>query len=302
MPASSTPNALPLNPALYAPLPDDVAFLKATTGIEDDEELKSHILAIQERVYKVAPYPCFYGFAFIKTSISVQPVYRDILEIGRYRNNAILLEVGCGLCAESRKAALDGFPARNIVSSDIIQEFGDLSHALFKTTKETFPGKFIAGDILDPAFLSVVPPTRGPVQSSPPDLSSLTSLSPLHGHCSVITATSFFHLFTEEQQVHLARALAGLLSPEPGSLICGVDMGAKVKGPVLYNATGVDLNLFLHSEESWTELWDGIIFEKGEVAVWAKYAEVEFMGKRNSYLLWNIKRLNLRGSRIMPRL
>lgn len=102
--------------------------------------------------------------------------------------------------------------------------------------------------------------------------------------------------------MHLARALAGLLSPEPGSLICGVDMGAKVKGPVLYNATGVDLNLFLHSEESWTELWDGIIFEKGEVAVWAKYAEVEFMGKRNSYLLWNIKRLNLRGSRIMPRL
>lgn len=26
----------------------------------------------------------------------MQPVYRDILEIGRYRNNAILLEVGCG--------------------------------------------------------------------------------------------------------------------------------------------------------------------------------------------------------------
>lgn len=91
MPASSTPNALPLNPALYAPLPDDVAFLKATTGIEDDEELKSHILAIQERVYKVlpmlsgpcnvlspikvAPYPCFYGFAFIKLVLIVIHVF-----------------------------------------------------------------------------------------------------------------------------------------------------------------------------------------------------------------------------------
>ncbi|KAL4080971.1 hypothetical protein J3A83DRAFT_4398005 [Scleroderma citrinum] len=123
--------------------------------------------------------------------------------------------------------------------------------------------------------LLIVPPTRGPAQNSLPDLLSLTSLSPLHGHCSVITASVFFQLFTEEQ-VHLARALAGLLSPEPGSLICSVNMGAKVKGLVHYNTTGKDFNLFPHLEE----LWDGTVFEKGEIDVWAKYGEVEFMGEK----------------------
>ncbi|KAL4073137.1 hypothetical protein V8B97DRAFT_2033393 [Scleroderma yunnanense] len=229
----SDANPLPLNPALHAPSPDEVAFLKATTGIDDDDELNS---------IQVAPYPCFYGFGFIKTAISAQPVYQDHLNSGRDRKDAILLEVGCGLSAEARRVALNGFPAHNIVSTDIVQ---------------------------------VVPPTRGPAQNSLPDLLSLTSLSPLHGHCSVITASVFFQLFTEEQ-VHLARALAGLLSPEPGSLICSVNMGAKVKGLVHYNTTGKDFNLFPHLEE----LWDGTVFEKGEIDVWAKYGEVEFMGEK----------------------
>ncbi|KAI6013526.1 hypothetical protein EDC04DRAFT_2758384 [Pisolithus marmoratus] len=90
-------------------------------------------------------------------------------------------------------------------------------------------GHFILGDVLDPEMLSVAPITRGSKLGSPPDLSILTSLNPLHGHCSVIHASNFMPLFTEKQQVHLGRALAGLLSPEPGSSICGIQASQKEK-------------------------------------------------------------------------
>jgi len=38
-------------------------------------------------------------------------------------------------------------------------------------------------------------------------------------------ASLLFHLFSEEKQLHLLRALAGLLSPEPGSMIFGLHIG-----------------------------------------------------------------------------
>ncbi|KAI6140579.1 hypothetical protein BKA82DRAFT_4209955, partial [Pisolithus tinctorius] len=67
-------------------------------------------------------------------------------------------------------------------------------------------------------MLSVAPITCGTKLGTPPDLSTLTSLNPLHGHYSIMYASHSMHIFTEKQQVHLGYALAGLLSPEPGSL------------------------------------------------------------------------------------
>lgn len=43
-----------LDPSLYAPSPEEVAFLKSQTGIQDDEELKHHILAVQREAWEVS--------------------------------------------------------------------------------------------------------------------------------------------------------------------------------------------------------------------------------------------------------
>lgn len=43
-----------LDPSLYAPSPEEVAFLKSQTGIQDDEELKQHILAVQREAWEVS--------------------------------------------------------------------------------------------------------------------------------------------------------------------------------------------------------------------------------------------------------
>ncbi|KAG6326888.1 hypothetical protein ID866_12201 [Astraeus odoratus] len=124
-----------------------------------------------------------------------------------------------------------------------------------------------------------------------PDLSTLTSLNPLHGRCSVINAAALFHIFNEEEQLHLARALAGLLSPVPGSIICGINTGARDKGPIPLHITDRKYHLFSHSAETWMDLWYGNAFEKEEAEVWVKCGESVYLGETMSYLLWYVKRL-----------
>ena len=43
----------PLDEALYAPAEEEKAFMKATTGIEDDDELKRHIIGVQIKAFEV---------------------------------------------------------------------------------------------------------------------------------------------------------------------------------------------------------------------------------------------------------
>ncbi|KAI6099293.1 hypothetical protein EDD16DRAFT_1889205 [Pisolithus croceorrhizus] len=281
----------PLDPSIYSLTPDEAEFFKAATGIDDDDILRTHILRAQEKAYKIAPYPCILDFSFMRMWITKQPVYQDILDIGREHANAIFLDLGCCFSVDSRKLAFDGFPPRGIISSDIKKEFLELSHFLFRTSNGTWAGHSIPGDVLDPEMLSVAPIARGSEVRSPPDLSTLTSLNPLRGHCSVINVSCFLHLFTEEQQLHLARALAGLLSPEPGSLICGTQFSDKEKGYITAVIGSSKPVLFCHSPESWMELWDGIVFEKGEVEVKVNARPLFIAGQTLDNMVWSVKRL-----------
>ena len=198
-----------------------------------------------------------------------------------------------------------------------LAEFANLGHKLFRTTQETYPIAFVPGDIFDPKHLEVVPPVvsesaaaHGSTTGDPPsgssgsvpapDLRSLTSLNPLHGRVFAIHASSFFHMFGEEKQLHVARALAGLLSPEPGSVIFGMQVGLPEKG---FDPSAAhwhrDHRMWCHSPESWTQLWDGLVFENGGVNV---QTELVHMGKKHlepdapqnttfTVLVWSVTRL-----------
>ena len=93
-----------------------------------------------------------------------------------------------------------------------LSEYWDLGHKLFKTTPQSSPVPFVAGDAFDAAHLEIVPPLptaeAATLTTSASPLLGLTSLNPLRGHVSAIHASSFFHLFGEAEQLHLARALA----------------------------------------------------------------------------------------------
>ncbi|KAF9223014.1 hypothetical protein BS17DRAFT_782144 [Gyrodon lividus] len=289
---SVNPDNVPtLQEQYYKITPEQAEFFKQQTGITDNEELKRHILAVQTEAYKVAPYPCIMGFVFLSLLLTRLPACKDVMKIGHTRKGAILLDIGCCVGTDIRKAVADGFPAERTIGSDIHPEFGELGHKLFRTTPETFAGHFIPGDALDSTLLSVVEPFTVVPDSLEPELKTLTSLNPLHGRISAIHASNFFHLFSESKQLHLARALAGLLSPVPGSIICGGNWGLPEKGTMVERLFNGSLELFCHSPQTWTEMWDGVVFPKGCVEVDTLLIEVDMEGYKFWYMLWSVKRL-----------
>ncbi|KAG0696581.1 hypothetical protein DFH29DRAFT_194172 [Suillus ampliporus] len=285
----------PLDESLYKLGPEDAAFFKKLTGIKDDVTLKQHILDIQAKAYKVAPYGCIYIFAFARRRLSGLPGYQQVLRLGRERENPILLDIGCCFGNDIREAALDGFPAARVIGSDLHPELWNLGHELFKSSPETFPAHFVGGDAFHPEMLAVAPPASVQTTEAPsPDLNNLTSLNPLRGCVSAIHAASFFHLFKEDKQLHMARALAGLLSAEPGSVILGAHAGAQEKGVINEVYKGLEVEMFVHSAESWNAMWDGEVFKKGTVKVEAELKEVPLRGEDDqSYLtfFWSVTRL-----------
>lgn len=145
-------------------------------------------------------------------------------------------------------------------------------HKFYKSTPESYPVRFIPGDIFDPALIEPAEPLYGePPAGDVPSLKTISSLTPLAHRVSVIHASSFFHLFNEENQTIVAKRMAGLLSPEPGSIICGSHIGAKFKGVA---PSAMKKIYFGHSPESWNELWDGVVFKKGTVKCVAGLYEV----------------------------
>ncbi|KAG1835393.1 hypothetical protein DFJ58DRAFT_719276 [Suillus subalutaceus] len=276
--------------SLYGLSSEEAAFFKAQIGIDDDEDLKRHILEVQTKAYKIAPYPCIHRYNFLRMNMSRYPVYEHILKLGRERSDAVLLDLGCCFGVDARKAAADGFPAKNIIASDIKNEFLELSHELFRTTPTSYPGCLLPGDVFDPAFLSIAARPNDICSALAIDLSSLKSLNPLHGRISAINATSLFHIFTEDKQLHLARALAGLLSAQPGSVICGSQVGSLEKG-MAATVWGPEHRLFVHSPKSWTSLWDGEVFEKGSVKVETELVKHVIRGVEFFTMGWSVVRL-----------
>jgi hypothetical protein len=150
---------------------------------------------------------------------------------------------------------------------------------------------FVPGDVFDPKHLDVFPPLASACEGPIPDLRSLTSLNRLRGRVSAIHASIFFHLFSEEQQLHVGRALAGLLSPEPGSMIFGMHASSHDKGFIPSPIPG-EPRVFCHSQDSWGDLWDSVIFEEGAVDVYSQLMEVGGPGQKATLtVLWSIKRL-----------
>ncbi|KAI0733962.1 hypothetical protein C8Q72DRAFT_504908 [Fomitopsis betulina] len=261
---------------IYGALDEEArTFVKARIGIDDEAQLKEHILGVQLDAWTVHKYRCIQNFSFLKLSISQLPGFEQLLKLGRDRKHALFLDIGCCFGVDIRKAVASGFPAQNAIASDLYSAFWDLGLKLFNDTPDTFPVPFLAGDAFSPAFLAPSTPFYSAPSTPRPTPSTLReagTLTPLLGHISAIHTSSFFHLFNEAQQATLARKLAALLSPEPGSVIFGRHAGRSKKGlrevpPGLWRTDP----MWCHDVESWTALWDGEVFEKGTVKVEAVF-------------------------------
>ncbi|KAF8075125.1 hypothetical protein FPV67DRAFT_616072 [Lyophyllum atratum] len=248
----------------------DLAFYQEQTGIMDEAELKSHIMSVAGKAYEVYEYPFIRRFTFLRLRISRLSIYSQVLELGRQRPNAVFLDIACGFGNILRKVVADGWPAKNTLGSDIRPGFWDHGHELFKSSPESFSAGFVAGDVFDSAHIAPREPfyNSNELETPVPDLQLLTSLTPMQGRISAIHASYFFHIFDEAQQLEVARRLATLLSPDPGSVIFGMHIsqpGEKGLSTEVRSVSG--WSMFCHSLESWRTLWDGEVFTKGMVRV-----------------------------------
>ncbi|KAJ7052584.1 hypothetical protein C8F01DRAFT_1090538 [Mycena amicta] len=271
---------------------DVLALLKTETGIEDETQLIDHVLKIQKEALVVYDYPCIRRAGFLRLKISKNAfAYEHVLQLVREHPDTIILDIGCCFGNDLRKIARDGFPARNMVASDLRPEYWELGHKLFHSTPESFPATFISGDALDDAFLKLGPPLNAPPTDSSPELCSLSSLNDLRGHVSAIHTASFFHLFSENKQLELARKLAGLLSPRPGSIIFGCHAALPSKG---FSMASKGRSMFCHSPDSWSAMWEHDVFGQGTVEA---RAGLKLVGRilndeTDFYMMfWSVKKL-----------
>ncbi|TFK45994.1 hypothetical protein OE88DRAFT_1638905 [Heliocybe sulcata] len=293
------PWLLPLDDRYYYLDEEEAYFFKTETGITDEDELKRHIISVQKKAFEVHQYPCIRIFEFARLKMARLPAYPHLLELGRERQDAIFLDLGCCFGNDVRKAVQDGFPVKNCVASDLENGLWELGHEMFCSTPESFPVPFVQGDILDPEFLRPWPslPSKNfaGTETIPRDLQSL---NPLRGRVSAVFTGAFFHLFSEQTQAKVAAALACLISDEPGSMLFGVQGGAAEKG--IWQPTGSAYTMFCHSPGSWRELWTGI-FGEDKVDVQARLRKEiggddffgMFPGNKNPYhvLEWSVIRL-----------
>lgn len=259
-------------------------------------------------------------------------MYERILDIGRDRENPIFLEVGAG-CESShpfflskprvltignlmlvgtdvRKLVSDGYPSQQVIATDLHAGINscfptsevaaepntglwNAGHELFKSNPEEFPIAFLTGDIFELTSPSLAS-QNSPLPSS---LSHLKTLHPLNGRVSVIYATHFFHLFDIERTKLLAERFDKLLSPESGSFIYGLHLGAR-EATMQTSTAGT---MFVHSPESWQELWYKVVDRKttrvnAKVIEGYKQSAMAFGGEKPEaptilLLVWSVERL-----------
>ena len=78
----------------------------------------------------------------------------------------------------------------------------------------------------------------------------------------IVHAASFFHLFDWDEQFTVAKHVAKLLKPRPGSLLIGRQIGHRTAGEWARRLDSSKTR-YRHNEESFTRLWKEVGDETG---------------------------------------
>jgi SAM-dependent methyltransferase len=143
---------------------------------------------------------------------------------------ATFLDLGCAFAQDLRRLVADGVDSRQCYGSDLRLDLIDLGYDLFRD-RDNLQSEFIEADIFD----------------------SKSPLSRLHGKIDIINASSFFHLFTRDEQLQIARECVKLMRPQANSLLVGRHRAQVIGG----HTTGKfgPSPKYWHSPDSWKEFW-----------------------------------------------
>lgn len=192
----------------------------------------------RDKAWAIHKYPCIGQWRFLDLSISKHRLYPEVLSRMR-TGEQTFLDLGCAFAQDIRCLVADGVDSSKCFGADLRLDFIDLGYDLFND-RDTLRSKFIAADIFD--------------ADSP--------LEQLDGSIDVVGASSFFHLFSWEEQKTVAKRVSKLLRPCNGSLIVGRQVGNEQPGEKARLISGGG-GRYRHNIESWRKLWTEVGDEIG---------------------------------------
>lgn len=234
----------------------------------------------RDKAFNIYPYPCIGQWRFLSLSLGKHPLYPELLT--RLRGgDQLFLDLGCAFGQDIRRLVADGVDSAACVGSDLRLPFLDLGYDLFRD-RDSLKTRFIEADVFD--------------QSS--------ALAQLDGAVDVVSASSFFHLFSWDEQKAVARRCLRLLKPRKDSLVLGRQVGNV--DPGAYARRHADGSRYRHDVASWRRMWDEVGAETGvEFAVEGSLTEeIGFMpdfsapdkqirGQEGSRLMtYSVRRMN----------
>ncbi|KAK3988819.1 hypothetical protein QBC44DRAFT_397377 [Cladorrhinum sp. PSN332] len=210
------------------------------------DQIEPHVTAIRKKAFDVFPYVCIGRWRFLSLNIVNLPVYSEL--VSRAKDGAVILDCGCCFGQALRQLAWDGAPQENLIGTDLRQEFIDLGFDLFKD-KETWKGKFIAGDLLATAEQQ-----HGLEQV-------------VDGKVDIVHVASVFHLFGWDDQVTIGVRLVKFFKKGVKGTVLGRQVGNPEEPLEPKEHERLGLGRYYHNEASFQRLWD-VVGEKTETK-WA---------------------------------
>ncbi|KAF4161518.1 hypothetical protein CNMCM6936_003359 [Aspergillus lentulus] len=217
------------------------AILKGYSNIEPDKVL-AHVKDVRDRAFAVlqCPYPCVAKFMFLEPAISTLPCFDAIVE--RVKEGQKLLDMGCAFGQELRQLVYHGAPSENLYGVDLRLDFINLGFDLFRD-RSSLKSQFFASNLLD---------------------SNSDAVVELTGKIDIIFASLFFHIFSWNQQITIAKHALQMLTPKPRSMIVGRNAAyVNRKTPPLPEE--YTTKSFHHDLASWKLLWDVVQKETGMI-------------------------------------
>ncbi|KAI6908063.1 hypothetical protein D0869_08059 [Hortaea werneckii] len=203
-------------------------------------EVMNHCYAIRKKAWSIHPYPCIGMGRFLQMAIGNHHLYQSELLPRMLRGDQKYLDLGCAFAQDIRRLVADGVDSRNCYGADLQLDFLDLGYELFRD-RETLQSTFITADIFDPA----------------------SGLMGIQGEIDIVDASSFFHLFSWDDQKAAAHTVTKLLKPQKDSIVVGRQMG-HVDGGEFTRRNEKGLG-FRHNAETWRRMWDEVGQEAGGV-------------------------------------
>ncbi|KAL3455565.1 hypothetical protein BJX64DRAFT_294911 [Aspergillus heterothallicus] len=224
------------------------------------EDVLPHVLALRDEAFSIFPYPCIGQMRFLTCHLARLPFYEQkVLARLRASPENGFLDAGCCVGQEMRHLVYAAsIPATQLYGFDIEPRFFELGYRLFRD-KGRFAATFVGGDL--------------GVDGGEEEWERGQIVQKIKGRVDVVWAGSLLHFWEYEGQVRGLERLIGLTRGEPGTVVCGRQMGSTVAG--VYELTGLmDKTMhYRHDVESLQGMWREVEARTG--TRWEVQAELE---------------------------